>query len=69
LYLHPTYAVTLEREPLGVIDAWIWAREFKDSDGNRPGILERIRWIERYERVAEAAVTMPGTRLVYVADR
>ena len=27
------------------------------------------RWIEGYERVAELAVTMPGTRLVYVADR
>ena len=69
LYLHPTYVVTPEREPLGVIDAWIWAREFKDADGTRPGILESIRWIEGYERVAEAAVTMPGTRLVYVADR
>ena len=69
LYLHPTYVVTPDREPLGVIDAWIWAREFKDADGNRPGILESTRWIEGYERVAEAAATMPGTRLVYVADR
>jgi hypothetical protein len=33
------------------------------------GILESTRWIEGYERVAEAAATMPGTRLVYVADR
>jgi hypothetical protein len=40
LYLHPTYVVTPDREPLGVIDAWLWAREFKDADGNRPGILE-----------------------------
>jgi hypothetical protein len=69
LYLHPTYVVTPDREPLGVIDAWLWAREFKDADGNRPGILESTRWIEGYERVTEAAVTMPGTRLVYVADR
>lgn len=69
LYLHPTYVVTPNREPLGIIDAWIWAREFKDADGNRPGILESTRWIEGYERVAEAAATMPGTRFVYTGDR
>lgn len=27
LYLHPTYAVSTTREPLGVLDAWMWARE------------------------------------------
>jgi hypothetical protein len=58
-----------EREPLGILDAWIWAREFKDADGKRPGILESTRWIEGYERVAEAAARMPDTRLVYVGDR
>lgn len=69
LYLHPTYAVTPEREPLGVIDAWMWAREPKAVDGTRPGIAESTRWIEGYERVAETAAKMPQTRLVYVADR
>ena len=69
LYLHPTYAVTPGRVPLGVIDAWMWAREFKDQDGNRGGLCESVRWIEGYERVAEQAKQMPGTRLVYVADR
>jgi hypothetical protein len=29
MYLHPSYAVTPGREPLGVIDAWMWAREAK----------------------------------------
>lgn len=29
MYLHPTYAVTTEREPLGILDAWMWAREKK----------------------------------------
>jgi hypothetical protein len=24
---HPTYAVSLEREPLGLLDGWMWARE------------------------------------------
>src|SRR6218665_571991 len=26
MYLHPTYAVTPEREPLGITDARMWAR-------------------------------------------
>jgi hypothetical protein len=69
MYLHPTYVVTPEREPLGVTDAWMWARQAKDADGNRPGIRESLRWTEGYERIAETARTMPQTRLVYVADR
>lgn len=69
MYVHPTYAVTPEREPLGVLDAWMWAREPKDADGNRGGLLESTRWIEGYSRVAELASSMPDTRLVYVADR
>lgn len=69
MYLHPTYAVTPEREPLGVLDAWMWAREPKDADGQRPGGPESLRWKEGYERVAELARELPDTRLVYVADR
>lgn len=69
LYLHPTYAVTPDREPLGVIDAWMWAREPKDADGKRPGPCESERWVEGYERVAERAASMPDTRLVYMGDR
>ncbi|WP_441295166.1 IS4 family transposase [Massilia glaciei] len=69
MYLHPTYAVTPERLPLGVVDAWMWAREQRDADGVRPGMKESIRWPEGYARVAEMAAEMPGTRLVYVADR
>ena len=69
MYLHPTYVVTPQREPLGVIDAWMWAREFKDENGHRPGVKESDRWIEGYERVAETAESMPDTRCVYLADR
>ena len=69
MYVHPTYAVTPERLPLGVIDAWMWTREAKDEQGERPGILESVRWIEGYERIAERALDLPETRLVYVADR
>jgi hypothetical protein len=69
MYLHPTYAVTPEREPLGMLDAWMWAREQRGADGVRPGQKESRRWVEGYERVAEQAAELPGTRLVYVADR
>jgi hypothetical protein len=69
MYVHPTYAVTTSRVPLGVLDVWMWAREPKDEDGKRPGPKESVRWIEGYERLAELAPTLPATRLVYVADR
>jgi len=38
-----------------VLDAWMWAREFKGKDGKRPGMTESLRWIEGYERLAELA--------------
>jgi hypothetical protein len=70
MFLHPTYVVTPTREPLGFLDSWRWAREFRDETGERPeDILESDRWIEGYERVAETATTLPDTRCVYVADR
>ena len=69
MYVHPTYAVSAQREPLGVLDAWMWAREPKDASGQRGGLLESTRWMEGYTRVAELAATVPNTRLVYVADR
>lgn len=69
MYLHPTYAVSPTREPLGLLDAWMWAREPKGTDGRRPGLRESLRWIEGYERLAELALRLPTTRLVYVADR
>jgi hypothetical protein len=69
LYVHPTYAVSTDREPLGVLDAWIWAREPKDANGQRPGIKESTRWVESYEWVAELATELPDAQLVYVSDR
>jgi hypothetical protein len=69
MYVHVTYAVTPQREPLGVMDAWMWARERKDSKGVRHGVKESTRWVEGYERVAEQAAELPQTRQVYIADR
>ncbi len=61
--------MTPERELLSVTDARMWAREKKASDGTRPGSRESLRWTQEYERMAETALTLQGTRLVYVADR
>ena len=69
MYAHPTYAVSTSREPLGVLDAWMWARQSRADDGSRHGVLESLRWIEVYERLAEMAPRLPATRLVYLADR
>jgi len=69
MYAHPTYAVSTSREPLGVLDAWMWARETRAVDGTRPGLKESLRWIEGYERLAGMAPQLPTTRLVYLADR
>jgi len=69
MYVHPTYAVSLSREPLGILDAWMWAREPRDENGQRAGLRESLRWVEGYQRIAEYAEALPNTRLVYVADR
>jgi hypothetical protein len=69
MYVHPTDAVTTAREPLGILDVWMWARELRDANGQRVGPKESLRWIEGYERLAELAPRLPATRLVYVADR
>jgi hypothetical protein len=78
--LHPTYAVTPEREPLGVTAIHTWARERRDEVVEEPiedkkkgkknqGDKESARWINGYEGVAAMALRLPETRLIYVADR
>lgn len=69
MYLHPTYVVTPQREPLGVINAWSWARAFKAGGAPRGGLLESVRWVESYERIAEQAGELAKTRQVCVGDR
>jgi hypothetical protein len=71
MYLHPTYAVSPEREPLGVLDAWMWVRDApkKACRSQAAGAKESCRWLEEYVRLAEQAGFLPDTRLVYVAGR
>lgn len=65
MYVHPTLLVTPTGVALGVVDAWMWAREPKGE----AQIKESIRWREGYEGVADLAARVAATRLVYVADR
>ncbi len=65
MYVHPTLVVSPTGVALGVVDAWMWAREPKAV----PQIKESVRWLEGYSNVADLAARVPGTRLVYVADR
>jgi len=65
LYVHPTLVVTPEGVALGVIDAWMWARQPK----GQPDVKESTRWVEGYTIVADLAERTPATRFVYVADR
>ena len=71
MYLHPTFAVSPEREPLGVLDAWMWVRDDKKqlSRSLKEGTKESCRWIEGYQRLAEQVHRLPNTRLVYMADQ
>lgn len=72
MYLHPTLAVTPERLPLGVLDAWMWARDPKTHGRDKAHLRtekESVRWLEGYARVAELAERLPETQVVYVADR
>jgi hypothetical protein len=65
MYLHPTLTVSESGVALGVLDAWMWTRKPKGEADLR----ESRRWTEGYERIAELAARLPGTRLVYLADR
>ena len=69
IYLHPTYAGSTDRAPLGILDASMWAREPRNASGQPGGVCESTRWIESYERLAERTGELPETRLAQVDDR
>ena len=74
LYLHPTLVLTPERVPLGLLDAYSWAREpgslGQETAPNRPlEEKESVRWVDGFARVNELAEQLEDTRLTYIADR
>ena len=65
MYCHSTVAASESGVTLGVLDAWMWARQAKGE----PDIRESTRWTEGYQRVAELKEELSSTEIVYVADR
>lgn len=79
LFLHPTLAVTPNRECLGLVDYEQWSRkplaarstkERKAERGSK-GIKDKesYRWVRGYKKASKLAQFMPNTQLVYIADR
>lgn len=76
LWLHPTFAVTPNRLPLGVIDNNFWHREpevFKGKKSERDKLpieeKESYRWIASYLKACEVAKETPGTKIIHICDR
>jgi hypothetical protein len=74
LYLHPTLAVTPERVPLGLLDAYTWTREPGSLGEAKPPSRpledkESVRWVDGFAHVNALAEQLTDTRLTYIADR
>jgi len=71
MYVHPTYAVTPQREPLGLVNAWNWVRQAKAQDAQAgAGVVdESLRWVESYAHLVGLAEGLGRTKLVCVGDR
>lgn len=79
IFLHPTIAVTPERQCLGVINYHHWFREGlahksaieRSHDNHRRPITEKEsnRWLESYRQANTIAQTLPDTQIISVADR
>lgn len=72
---HVTLAVTPERLCLGVLDAFVWARDFEDLNKNdkrkQKPIEEKesYRWLEGYRKLCDLSEQLSGTMLVSISDR
>lgn len=59
MYLHPTLALTPEGLCLGVLDAWMWARDPETHGQDKRALpieaKESVRWLEGFARVAKLA--------------
>ena len=61
MFLHPTYVVTPRREPLGVINAWMWARELKDG-GSCQAICRKRSQAQRVSLSTSSSLDLSGLR-------
>ena len=79
LFLHPTLAITPNRECLGIIDYEQWAREKfthrsaeeRKAERHSKAIKDKAsyRWVRGYKKATMLAKAMPDTQFVYIADR
>jgi hypothetical protein len=74
LWLHSLLAFRPDGLPLGLVGAQCWARPAPESEGrgrNGKSIDEKesLRWVETFRVAGAAAVRMPQTQLVVMADR
>lgn len=79
IFLHPTFAMTPERECLGIIDYEQWSREKFTHQTSQERRAQRCsksikdkesyRWVRGYKKANKLARALPETRFVYIADR
>ncbi len=73
--MHASLATTLDRQPLGVVDAKFWARskEKPEKKIHRDYLpieeKESYKWIESYATANKIACLCPDTQIINVADR
>jgi hypothetical protein len=74
LWLHSLLAFRPDGIPLGVLEAQSWARPQGKSDvdqRNAQALAEKesLRWVESFQKAAQAGRRMPQTQLVVMTDR
>lgn len=72
-YLHPSLAITPEKQCLGIIDFQAWARKELGARHEKKNKTieekESYRWIKAYEAANQIALATPDTVIVSVTDR
>jgi hypothetical protein len=72
-YIHPSMAITPDKQCLGIIDFQSWTREELGSRYTRKNRSieekESYRWIKSYEAANQVAVAAPETKIISIADR
>jgi hypothetical protein len=72
-YIHPSLAVTSDKQPLGVIDFQAWVRKELGTRHTRKNRSieekESYCWIKSYEAANEIALAAPNTTIISIADR
>lgn len=79
IFLHPTLAITPNRECLGIVDYEQWSREKFTHQTSEERKTQRYyksikekesyRWVRGYKKASKLAKAMPDTQFVYIADR